>query len=87
MGFISPWGAVDRTRIFIKKPVENLTDYLNRKNRYSLNIQVTCNFKCCFHDVVVRWPGSVHDAKILANSCINHLLRSENIPKCDRKIL
>ena len=75
------------THIFIKRPKENPCEYSNRKNGYSINVQAVCDYNYCFTDVVVKWPGSVRDARIFTNSQLNEKLRCGIIPKAPRKIL
>lgn len=69
-GFPMCAGCIDGTHIPILAPTESHADYVNRKGFHSIHMQAVVDGHCLFRDVVVGWPGSVHDARVLSNSTI-----------------
>lgn len=75
-GFNAKWGfpqcvgAIDGSHIPISAPELHHTDYYNRKGWYSMVVQAVVDHEYLFRDICVGWPGSVHDARIFANSLL-----------------
>ena len=75
-GIIQAYGCIDGTHIPILRPVVDSQNYYCYKGFFSLNAQAICDYRGQFMDVECRWPGSVHDAKVFANSSVNKAMRS-----------
>ena len=73
-GVTQACGCIDGTHVPLKRPPLNSQDYFCYKQYFSLNIQAICVVEC-------KWPGSVHDAKVFANSSINHKMKTGQLPK------
>jgi len=80
-GMTQAYGCIDGTHIPLKRPPQNSQDYFCYKQYFSLNMQAICDSKGYFMDVECKWPGSVHDAKMFANSSINHKMKTGQLPK------
>ena len=65
-------GAIDGSHIPVRPPAQNHTDYYNRKGWYSVILQAVVDHNYLFRDVMVGWPGSVHDARVFSNSQLCH---------------
>ena len=86
-GMIQAFGCIDGTHVQIKRPHGDSQDYFCYKQYFSLNIQALCDSKGKFLDVECRWPGSVHDAKMFANSAINLKICNGDLPRTVYQIL
>ncbi|XP_037866933.1 putative nuclease HARBI1 [Bombyx mori] len=68
-GFPGVIGCIDCTHIPIKNPSRARGEiFRNRKGWFSINVQIICGPQMEIYDIVVRWPGSVHDSRIFNNS-------------------
>uniref|UniRef100_A0A3P9LKY0 DDE Tnp4 domain-containing protein n=1 Tax=Oryzias latipes TaxID=8090 RepID=A0A3P9LKY0_ORYLA len=54
-------GVIDCTHVHIQAPHERDWEYINRKGRRSINIQLVGDADLIITNCVVKWPGSVHD--------------------------
>ena len=80
-------GCVDGTHIPIIQPRINPRDYYCYKMKYSLSCQAVCDQNGLFTDIDISWPGSVHDARVFANSSINKKFINQRFPACCRELI
>ena len=86
-GLPQVFGCIDGTHIPIKQPTENSHDFFCYKMKYTLNCQAICDHKGQFLNVEIKWPGSVHDARVFANSDVNKMLQNKLIPMVLKELL
>ena len=80
-------GCVDGTHVPIKQPSENAHDYMSYKLFYSINCQAICNAFGQFINVEIKWPGSVHDARVFANSEVHKGFTENRFPVYYRELI
>ena len=66
-------------------PSMNHTNYYNRKGWYSMLMQAVMDHNYLFRDLYVGWPGSVHDARVLANSTLFRKVTSGDFLQGDKE--
>ncbi|XP_057314890.1 putative nuclease HARBI1 isoform X1 [Hydractinia symbiolongicarpus] len=57
------------------------------KMKYSVNCQAICDEKGYLIDLEIKWPGSVHDAQIFANSSVEKRFFSDRYPLCLQELI
>ena len=72
-------GVIDCTHVRIIAPKDNEVDYVNRKNFHSLNIQLVFDANYKILSIVSKWPGSVHDSRILNESGLRQLFETHQV--------
>jgi hypothetical protein len=61
-------GCVDGTQIqMLAKGLNHRENFRNRKGVVSLNVQAICDHELNFTNLVCRWQGSAHDARVFKN--------------------
>lgn len=73
-------GCVDGSQFAIKSPQVNEPAYVNRKGFHAINAQLVCDSNMVFSDIVVRYPGSTHDAFIFQFSGLHRRFREHELP-------
>ncbi|XP_071653711.1 uncharacterized protein [Temnothorax longispinosus] len=63
-------GCIDGTHIPITAPHEGYRDFVNRKGWTSYNVMAVVDHNGRFRNVVIKHPGSVHDAAVFKDSSI-----------------
>lgn len=70
-GFPSVAGCIDGTLIKLDAPTINEQQFVDRHGNHSLNAMMVCGPDYSFYYVNSRWPGSVHDSRVLRTSALN----------------
>ncbi|XP_048852793.1 putative nuclease HARBI1 isoform X2 [Brienomyrus brachyistius] len=79
-GFPGVDGVIDGTHICIITPSENEDVFVNRKRFHSINTQLVFSADYKILDIVAKWPGSTHDARILSESGLKQLFEGHYVP-------
>lgn len=89
-------GSIDGTLVNIIKPKVNEEQFLDRHGNHSINTMMICSHNLKFCCVNARYPGSVHDSRVLRNSVIHdrfeqglvviNLLHKTNAFKYNKKL-
>ena len=80
-GFPNVIGCVDGSHVKLQAPAINEHEYVNRSSgRHSINVQLICDTELRILNCVVKYPGSVHDARILREGAVWRALEQNPRP-------
>jgi hypothetical protein len=67
-GMPSVAGCIDGTHVKIQRPNESPEQFVNRHDDFSINCMMVAGPNYQFYYCSARWPGSVHNSRVLKNS-------------------
>ncbi|XP_049893663.1 putative nuclease HARBI1 [Epinephelus moara] len=79
-GFPGVVGVIDGTHVRIIAPSEDEAIFVNRKRFHSINVQLVFSADYKILDIVAKWPGSTHDARMLSESGLRQLFEGHYVP-------
>ncbi|KAE8741641.1 hypothetical protein FOCC_FOCC012843 [Frankliniella occidentalis] len=71
-GYRGVVGAIDGILINTTAPKIQRERYIDRHQRYSLNVQAVCDHNLQYRDVYLGQPGSVHDSRVFQRSPLHN---------------
>ncbi|XP_071578693.1 uncharacterized protein [Temnothorax nylanderi] len=80
-GFPKILGVIDGTHINIARPKRDANSYINRKGRFSIQLQVICKDDLSFIHVFAGLPGCVHDMRVFLYSGVQQCCTPEFFPE------
>ncbi|XP_025263413.1 protein ANTAGONIST OF LIKE HETEROCHROMATIN PROTEIN 1-like, partial [Camponotus floridanus] len=80
-GFPKVLGIIDGTHINIARPKRDANSYINRKGRFSMQLQVICKHDLSFIHVFAGMPGCVHDMRGFLYSGVQQYCTPEFFPE------
>ena len=69
-GFPNVAGCIDGSLIPIDAPTHNEPAFVDRHGTHSVNALMVCGPDMSFYYVSAKWPGAVHDSRVLRNSTL-----------------
>jgi len=72
--------VIDCTHVRIMAPREQEAVFVNRKGFHSINVQILFDADYKIINVLAKWPGSVHDSRILNESGVKQLFDRGMVP-------
>ncbi|XP_046370447.2 putative nuclease HARBI1 isoform X1 [Haliotis rufescens] len=80
-GFPGVFGVIDGTHVRIIAPSVDEPEYVCRKHFHSINVQIVFDAHYNILDIVAKWPGSTHDARILNESGVRTAFEQHFVPQ------
>ena len=77
-GMPKAFGCIDGTNVRSEDQFVIHREISTKKKIFTMSMQAVCGFQGHFMDIDCRWSGSIHDAKVFANSSLSKKLNNKS---------